>query len=713
MARLSNGTVLGERFEILGVLGEGGMAVVYLADDRLRGERVALKLLHRHLASSPSMRERLRREVLASGRVRHPHALVAYELHELDGSLGLSMPVCAGQTLADEVAASGPLSAERLWTLGQQLASALAHAHGHGVLHRDITPTNVMLDAQGNALLTDFGLARLDAQRTATATAVLGTAGYAAPEVYEGVRGDPRSDLYGLGAVLYLAATGEAPFGASSAMASLKRQIADDRVPLARARPDLPAGLVAQIEAMLAPTPDARPQGAAEVAEAFASRQAPEVAPAPPASTVTPLPVGVTPTLPGGDWSVVVEETERVSPQRRARLRAGLDPHGEGWEGAFRRLVSELADGVLTALSMPTARPPEERLAAGIARLAMLPEDAIAPKPALLEPRFVLVDGVDKETAEGARLLARELGFSARLARDQGLERTRRFAFEMAGSLVAAVAAFVAGLALVGPEPWVFMSFFVLAGILFTIASVSFLRRGAQPERLLGPIAYSANLRGALSERYEPEVAASTASTTQAPTLPTLPERVGAQIDALARAIDAHADDLAAPILGDLRRTLKDLRAQRDALVKRLDRLKVRMASSSDADAADAVARIEARLERLHALEQLGTPIDPEERHRLVTALDAHRETLAAQEALEADHTRALARLLELGAAAARARRALARTDDLGGSATDILAKLEGQVSAARAASAEVAETDPDADRKRRARAAAAAKLRH
>ena len=141
MADIAGGRVLGNRFTIVGVLGRGGMATVYLALDQLRGEKVALKVLHDHLANTASMRERLRREVLASGRIRHPNALLAFELHEIDGALALSLPLHPGRTLQERIDADGPLGPDALRELGLQLSGALAEAHRQGVVHRDVTPT--------------------------------------------------------------------------------------------------------------------------------------------------------------------------------------------------------------------------------------------------------------------------------------------------------------------------------------------------------------------------------------------------------------------------------------------------------------------------------------------------------------------------------------------------------------------------------------------
>ena len=199
MPDLAPGAVLGERFEIAGVLGRGGMATVYLALDRVRGSQVALKVLHGHLADQPSARARLRREVEAAGRIRHPAALVASELFELDGHLALSLPLHDGETLAEHVAERGPLPIDALWRLGQDLSGALAEAHSKGVLHRDLAPGNIMMDRERRGVLTDFGLARLDNLASRSTTTAVGTAGFTAPEVLSGERHTPAADLYGLG----------------------------------------------------------------------------------------------------------------------------------------------------------------------------------------------------------------------------------------------------------------------------------------------------------------------------------------------------------------------------------------------------------------------------------------------------------------------------------------------------------------------------------
>lgn len=319
MASLLPGTVLGERFELLGELGAGGVAVVYLAYDRLRDDIIALKLLHAHLSGDRITRTRLRREVQAAGRIRHPNALVAHELHELDGQLALSMPLHTGSTLGDTVTTRGPLTAAALQTLAEQLGGALQASHRAGVLHRDVTPNNVLVNEQGTACLSDFGLARFDGQRTATATTAMGTWGYAPPELFEGKRVDPRADLYSLGAVLYFAATGRSPFDAANPAAILQRQLAGNFQPLAKARPELPRPLCALIDALLATAPDDRPTSVGAALDALEHRAAPpptrtpEPAPAPP-----PASGAQRSHLPEGAWRVEVSEHSRYRRRRRA-----------------------------------------------------------------------------------------------------------------------------------------------------------------------------------------------------------------------------------------------------------------------------------------------------------------------------------------------------------------------------------------------------------
>ncbi len=246
---------LSDRFEILGELGQGGMASVRLVRDRQTGEESALKVLHPHLAARPSARRRLRAELAIIERLDHPAILPILGLVETEDALALQLPAIRGGTLGERIARDGPLPAADLRRLLDQLGGALLAAHRAGILHRDVTPGNVLIDGD-RFLLADFGLARMADGHTATTTA-MGTPGYAAPETWAGQWRDPRSDAFSLGAVLYFAATGTPPYGEDSALSALQRQLDGDHAPIDR--DDLPAELTATISALLSPAVESRP----------------------------------------------------------------------------------------------------------------------------------------------------------------------------------------------------------------------------------------------------------------------------------------------------------------------------------------------------------------------------------------------------------------------------------------------------------------------
>ncbi|MFT5457822.1 MAG: tRNA A-37 threonylcarbamoyl transferase component Bud32, partial [Myxococcota bacterium] len=402
---LRPGDLLGGRFAILGELGRGGSATVYLVDDRVRGERVALKVLHDHLAADPSARRRLRREVLASSRIRHPAALVANELHEVDGRLALSLPYHAGSTVHELVGQSGPLPGATVESIALQLAEVLTASHRAGVLHRDLSPTNVLVSRDGQVALTDFGLARVGEGGTRS-TSTLGTSGYSAPEVWEGSRSDPRSDLYSLGAVVYLAATGRGPFAAPTAVASLQRQLDGAHRPLGEARPDLPAHVCQLVDRLLDVDPERRPAGARAVVDALQTRSlqsAPAEVEARPAVAVGPVRW-----FDEGGWAVVVRE-DPDDELRRASLRARTGRKPNLVLEAFASVALQVRD----ALGMPLSSSPEQALIAEVERVAGLPPGALRAPPAVLDQRFKLIDGVDRHTADRLVASAQNAGFRA------------------------------------------------------------------------------------------------------------------------------------------------------------------------------------------------------------------------------------------------------------------------------------------------------------
>ena len=207
-------------------LGRGGMGVVYRATHLHLRREVALKVLSAKVAADDQFRARFRREAEAAASVHHPNIVPVYDAGEDDGFLYVTMRFVDGVDLARLLAAEERLPLDRAVRLVAQIGAALDAAHARGVLHRDVKPANVLIEGEGEserALLTDFGLTKImHAQTSLTETgALLGTIDYAAPELLNDAHVDARTDVYGLGCVLYQVLTGEVPYPRSSAPAKI------------------------------------------------------------------------------------------------------------------------------------------------------------------------------------------------------------------------------------------------------------------------------------------------------------------------------------------------------------------------------------------------------------------------------------------------------------------------------------------------------------
>lgn len=213
---LEPGQVLRDRYEIEREIGRGGYSVVYLARDLELRTDVAVKLLVPPPALAAMARERMRREAIAARGLAHPNIVSLHDFLE-DGPWSyLVMEYVDGPDLRERVDTGDSLSVEEVVLIGADIAAALDAAHRQGILHRDVKPQNVLLDADGRARLTDFGSARIESQATVTATGgIVGTLAYAAPEEITGQRADSRSDLFSLGLTLYFTLTGDLPSGPS------------------------------------------------------------------------------------------------------------------------------------------------------------------------------------------------------------------------------------------------------------------------------------------------------------------------------------------------------------------------------------------------------------------------------------------------------------------------------------------------------------------
>jgi tetratricopeptide (TPR) repeat protein/predicted Ser/Thr protein kinase len=263
-------------YQILEQLGEGGMGVVYRARDTRLDREVALKLLPVSVMDDPAARERLLREARTASRLNHPHICTIHEVGEAGGRAFIAMEFVQGKSL-DALIPPGGMAAETVARYGAQLARALAHAHEHHVVHRDLKTRNVVVAAGGQAKLLDFGLSRRSAEEPAgeprpeshtrsSAGAVVGTPQYIAPEVLMGQAADARGDIWSLGVVLYEMCSGRVPFGVGGmpGIVAAILQSSPEELP-----ERVPAGLRAVVSRCLAKDPGQRYQRSGEVAAAL------------------------------------------------------------------------------------------------------------------------------------------------------------------------------------------------------------------------------------------------------------------------------------------------------------------------------------------------------------------------------------------------------------------------------------------------------------
>ncbi len=246
--------VLAERYRIDRVIGEGGMATVYLAEDLKHKRQVAVKVMRPELAATLGA-DRFLREVEIAAQLNHPHILPMYDSGEADGVLYYVMPYVDGESLAARISREGELPVPVAMRLAREIAEALAYAHKRGIIHRDIKPANILLH-EGHALVADFGIARaLDAEGAAiTKTGLaIGTPQYMSPEQSTGEKNvDARTDIYALGAVLYEMLTGEPPFTGRTPQAVVTRSLTERPRPLGSVRDGVPAGLESAVNKALA-----------------------------------------------------------------------------------------------------------------------------------------------------------------------------------------------------------------------------------------------------------------------------------------------------------------------------------------------------------------------------------------------------------------------------------------------------------------------------
>ena len=265
--RLAPGTLLGSRYQIETVLGEGGMGVVYRARDRELNRTVALKVIRPELTSHPEILERFKREILLASQVTHKNVVRIHDLGEAGDLRFLSMSYIEGESLKDLLDREGPLPPDRGVPLLRGIATALQAAHDAGVVHRDLKPHNVLVDKDGQPYVGDFGISRsMTSDGTMTETgAILGTVDYMSPEQACGDVPDHRSDIYALGVMMFEMFTGSLPFRASNPLSVMVKRVHEDAPSPTRVRPGMPPWLSAIILRALMRDPKLRYQSVTEL----------------------------------------------------------------------------------------------------------------------------------------------------------------------------------------------------------------------------------------------------------------------------------------------------------------------------------------------------------------------------------------------------------------------------------------------------------------
>ena len=266
--QLQIGSTLGSRYEILALLGEGGMGAVYKAADLEVDRIVALKVIRPDMASNAEILARFKQELLLSSKVTHRNVIRIYDIGDADGVKFITMEFIEGKDLRSVLHERKKLPPEEAVEIALQVCQALEAAHGIGIIHRDLKPQNIMLDDSGRAVVMDFGLARTLGGDGMTQTgAMLGTMEYMSPEQALGKDLDQRSDIFALGLILYELLAGERPFVAESALASLIKRTQESAIPVLERNAEIPGVLGLVVDRCLERDLNARYQKVSEITE--------------------------------------------------------------------------------------------------------------------------------------------------------------------------------------------------------------------------------------------------------------------------------------------------------------------------------------------------------------------------------------------------------------------------------------------------------------
>ena len=260
------GTLISERYRLEEKIGSGGMSSVYRAFDPTLERWVAIKLMHRDISHDPDQLERFRREARAVASLNHPHIVTVIDAGEDDGAPYIVFEYVEGETLKERIRRLGRLPVSEAVAYGIEIGRALECAHANRLVHRDVKPQNVLIDPDGRAKVTDFGIARsLEAQGLTATGRVLGTTDYVSPEQALGHEVTGQSDIYSLGIVLYEMLTGEAPYKADTQVAVAMKHVRDPLPDVQRRRPEISASLARVVERATAKETQNRYQAVSEM----------------------------------------------------------------------------------------------------------------------------------------------------------------------------------------------------------------------------------------------------------------------------------------------------------------------------------------------------------------------------------------------------------------------------------------------------------------
>ena len=262
------GTVLSDRYRLEAKLGSGGMSTVYLARDEVLDRPVAVKLMHQEMTEQEDQLERFNQEARAVAKLSNPNVVAVIDAGEDGGRPYIVFEYVQGETLKQRISRVGALDATEALAYGVEVAQGLSVAHEREMVHRDVKPQNVLIDATGRAKLTDFGISRQLNDEGVTATGkVIGTTDYVAPEQAMGKDVDPRSDIYSLGIVLFEMLTGDVPFEADNQIGVAMKHVNEELPDVQTRRPDISAASARVVDMATAKNPDDRYQTIDDMAD--------------------------------------------------------------------------------------------------------------------------------------------------------------------------------------------------------------------------------------------------------------------------------------------------------------------------------------------------------------------------------------------------------------------------------------------------------------